>query len=70
MSWSPSRALARFVAACPQSVWACGLLTLFTLISFCQVVEFGFVNIDDPEYVYENAAVQQGLFAPIRLFSI
>ena len=48
--------------AVPAEVWAGGLLTLGTLIAFCQVVRFDFVNYDDPIYVYENLDVQGGLF--------
>ena len=37
------------------------LLVLVTLAVYGQVVDHGFVNYDDNEYVYENPHVQQGL---------
>ena len=39
---------------------ALGLIAL-TLLAFWPVVDCGFVNFDDPEYVTENAVVQRGL---------
>ena len=39
----------------------CVLLAAFTLAVFSPTIHYGFVNLDDNVYVYENAAVQQGL---------
>ena len=39
----------------------CGLLLLAVLLVFGQTTQFGFVNYDDPLYVYENPHVVQGL---------
>ena len=36
-------------------------LAVITLLAFWPVVDCGFVNFDDPEYVTQNAIVQQGL---------
>ena len=39
----------------------CGLLVLSTVLVFVQTAGHDFVNCDDNEYVYENAAIQPGL---------
>jgi protein O-mannosyl-transferase len=42
--------------------WAvCGLLLLAVAIVFGQTVSHGFTNFDDPDYVYKNDHVRQGL---------
>ena len=48
----------------PQALLAgcvCGLLALAVLAVFGQTARFGFVNLDDPMYVYENPVVEKGL---------
>jgi hypothetical protein len=50
------------LSSCPAEIWAAALLTLGTVIAFCQVANFDFVNYDDPVYVYNNQNVQGGLF--------
>jgi tetratricopeptide (TPR) repeat protein len=39
----------------------CVLLAVITLAVFSPTIHYGFVNYDDGGYVYQNAAVQQGL---------
>ena len=39
----------------------CAALVLITLIPYAQTCSFGFVNIDDPGYVYENELLKDGL---------
>ncbi|MGP8198393.1 MAG: tetratricopeptide repeat protein [Limisphaerales bacterium] len=44
-----------------QVAGVCVFLSLAVLAVFGQTAGFGFVNYDDPTYVYENPVVQQGL---------
>ncbi len=39
----------------------CLLLAVVTLLPYVQTFSFGFVNIDDPGYVYENSLIKSGL---------
>lgn len=39
----------------------CLLLAVVTLLPYLQTFTFGFVNIDDPGYVYENSLIKSGL---------
>jgi hypothetical protein len=52
-------------ASKPQAGWpvpvVCVLLGLVVWIVFGQTVHFEFVNYDDQDYVYQNAAVSQGV---------
>ena len=44
------------------AVWAvCGFLLLAVALVFSQTVTYQFVNFDDPDYVYHNPRVTQGL---------
>jgi type IV pilus biogenesis/stability protein PilW len=52
------RARERFVALA-----VCGLLLLAVVLVFGQTVEFGFVNYDDNDYVYDNPHLAHGLSA-------
>jgi tetratricopeptide (TPR) repeat protein len=47
----------------PRTVFVCALLAILTLAAFWPVLQNGFVNYDDPEYVTENPHVQTGLTA-------
>src|SRR5436190_8693671 len=47
----------------PRTVFICALLAILTLAAFWPVLQNGFVNYDDPEYVTENPHVQTGLTA-------
>ncbi|MCC6485238.1 MAG: tetratricopeptide repeat protein [Armatimonadetes bacterium] len=40
---------------------ACAILVALTLLVFAQSVHFEFVGYDDPDYVYQNRHVQEGL---------
>jgi len=42
-------------------VLICLALVTLTVITFWQLKDCGFINFDDPLYVYENAHVQSGL---------
>src|ERR1700691_5534393 len=44
-----------------QVAGVCMGLVLAVLVVFGQTAGFGFVNYDDPKYVYENAVVAKGL---------
>jgi len=44
-----------------QAVCVCLFLALAVLAVFGQTAGFGFVNLDDPMYVYDNPMVQRGL---------
>ena len=48
----------------------CGLLVLSTVLVFVQTGGHDFVNCDDNEYVYENAAIQRGLTAKCAWWAI
>jgi Flp pilus assembly protein TadD len=48
-------------AATLQAVCVCFLLVLAVLVVFGQTAHFGFVNYDDPLYVYENAQLSSGV---------
>ena len=48
----------------------CGLLVLSTVLVFAQSAGHDFVNCDDNEYVYENAAIQRGLTAKCTWWAI
>ncbi len=39
----------------------CLALAILTVITFWSLKDCGFINFDDPDYVYENAYVQSGL---------
>ncbi len=39
----------------------CVALTILTVITFWSLKDYGFINLDDNIYVYENASVQSGL---------
>jgi hypothetical protein len=39
----------------------CLSLAILTVITFWSLKDCGFINFDDPDYVYENAYVQSGL---------
>jgi len=46
----------------PRLIWCvCGLLVLAVLVTFGRSITYGFVNLDDNEYVYENPHVLHGL---------
>jgi tetratricopeptide (TPR) repeat protein len=60
MNWSSGQRQARTPEA-RQVVWVCVFLALAVLAVFGQTGGFGFVNYDDPMYVYENPVVQEGL---------
>ncbi|MGD1085937.1 MAG: tetratricopeptide repeat protein [Verrucomicrobiota bacterium] len=51
----------------PRQTWpevsVCVFLVLAVLAVFGQTSDFQFVNYDDPQYVYENPVVEQGLSA-------
>ena len=44
-----------------QNFAVCVFLVLLVIAVFGQTVRFGFVNYDDPDYVYENPVVEKGL---------
>jgi tetratricopeptide (TPR) repeat protein len=44
-----------------RSFWICLALMLITTAVFCQVCTYDFVNYDDPNYIYENPNVQNGI---------
>ena len=45
-------------------VWAvCGFLLAAVAVVFGQTLRHGFVNYDDPEYVYDNPHIYHGLTA-------
>jgi Flp pilus assembly protein TadD len=44
-----------------RSFWVCVALTLITVAVFWQVCTYGFINYDDPDYVYENRNIQSGI---------
>src|SRR5690349_3553418 len=46
-----------------RTVLICALLAILTFAAFWPVLQNGFVNYDDPEYVTENPHVQTGLTA-------
>ncbi len=48
----------------------CSLLVLSTVLVFVQTSGHDFVNCDDNEYVYENAAIQRGLTAKCAWWAI
>ena len=52
-------------------VLICLALAIITIITFSSLKDFGFINLDDNIYVYENAYVQSGLNwnSIIRAFS-
>src|SRR5262245_8978181 len=39
----------------------CIFLVTITWLVFCQTLGHGFINYDDPSYVYENSVVKNGL---------
>ena len=41
--------------------WVCLLLTVATLALYFPVIHFDFVTFDDPEYVFENPGIKQGI---------
>jgi protein O-mannosyl-transferase len=43
------------------SVLICLALTILTIITFSSLKDCGFINLDDPVYVYENSYIQSGL---------
>lgn len=52
----PAPTQSRWLAA-----WVCVFLASITWLAFGQTLRHGFVNYDDPSYVYENPAVTGGL---------
>jgi len=42
-------------------VLICLALAILTIITFWYLKDCGFINLDDNDYVYENAYVQSGL---------
>jgi tetratricopeptide (TPR) repeat protein len=44
-----------------RSIWIAALLGLLTLATYWPVVQSGFIDLDDTEYVTENTAVREGL---------
>jgi tetratricopeptide (TPR) repeat protein len=44
-----------------RSFWICLALILITAAVFCQVYTYGFINYDDPRYVYENPNIRAGI---------
>ncbi len=47
----------------PASLWMAVALALVTLVVFCPVTGFQFVNLDDPEFITANPQVRAGLTA-------
>jgi hypothetical protein len=45
----------------PSNIFLCFIFAILTFAVFGQGIGFSFVNYDDPTYVSENAALQQGL---------
>jgi tetratricopeptide (TPR) repeat protein len=44
-----------------RSFWICLALALTTATVFYQVCTYDFVNLDDPNYIYENLNIQSGI---------
>ena len=57
----PRRPLTPPAASTRGRTFAAAAIALATLLLFVPVLDFRFVNYDDPVYVYENAEVRQGL---------
>jgi len=45
----------------PRAAIGCGLVVLATLAVYAQVAKHGFIEYDDPDYVFRNARVMEGL---------
>ena len=59
----PRRSLAPPAPRGHGRVWAAAAIALAALVVFFPLLGYGFVNYDDPVYVYENAQVRAGLQA-------
>jgi tetratricopeptide (TPR) repeat protein len=61
MNVQPPAPLSSHANKIPASVWISGLLALGVVVFYWPLFDYGFIDYDDPQYVYENPHVTSGL---------